>query len=157
MRHKIQWFLFNITANINFIVTIIYWSVLYRSSRGLTFEDFNFHATPCILTTLDLCVTALPVRLLHVVYPAGFGIAYVTMTLIFWAAGGTPNRPIYPFLDYENKPGVAAGLICGIGALIVVLHGGLWIVYKLRIKAGERYRRECDVTPEDTNISEETI
>ena len=158
IRHQIQWCLFNITTNVNLVVTIIYWSVLYSPSLDFSlFYDFNLHATPAILTTLDLCVTAVPVRLLHFVYPLGFGIAYVTMTLIFWAVGGrTPYGPIYPILDYENKPGLAAGVICGTAALVVVLQGVLWAVYKLRIRVWGRCRPDGD-TRENLNVMEEAF
>ncbi|XP_038058688.1 protein rolling stone-like [Patiria miniata] len=157
IRHRIHWFLFSITININLIVTIVYWSLLYSPSyNGPSFFDFNVHATPAIISTLDLFVTAIPVRLLHFVYPLVFGIAYVVMTVIFWAAGGrTAYGPIYPILDYTNDPGLAAGVICGVMVLCLVLQGALWCLYKLRMWVWMKCREGFD--NEELNIIEAVL
>ena len=50
---------------------------------------------------LDLCVTARPVRLGHVIYPIMEGLSYATFSLVYWALGGTGTggtRWIYPFI-----------------------------------------------------------
>ncbi|XP_022108896.1 protein rolling stone-like [Acanthaster planci] len=135
IRHKIQWFFFNVTIDTNLIVTILYWSFLYSPEQNPpSFRNFNVHATPAIITTLDLFLTAIPVRFLHFIYPLGFAISYIVMTLIFWAAGGrTPSGPIYPFLDYDDDPGLAAGGICGAIALGFVVHCAFWCIYKFRV------------------------
>ena len=67
---------------------------------------------------LDLCVTARPVRLGHVIYPIMEGLSYVTFSLVYWALGGTGARGttwIYPMLNWE-EPGTAALTVLGCAA-----------------------------------------
>ena len=68
---------------------------------------------------LDLCVTARPVRLGHVIYPFMEGLSYATFSLVYWALGGTgagATRWIYPMLNWGEQPGTAALTVLGCAA-----------------------------------------
>ncbi|XP_033628294.1 protein rolling stone-like [Asterias rubens] len=134
IRHKIQCLLFNITLNVNIIVTLIYWSFLYDPSVSF-FYDFHVHSFTTIVSLLDLFLTAMPVRFLHLIYPMGFGIAYLIMTLIYWGAGGVTRLGdyIYSFINYTESPGLAAGVACGVLIGVVLVQLLVWGLYKLRM------------------------
>ncbi|XP_038059760.1 protein rolling stone-like [Patiria miniata] len=130
IRHVIHWLLFNVTINANFIISIIYWAVLYNSARSGFFYNFHVHAVTSIVSMIDLIVTAIPVRLFHGIYPVVFLCTYTVVTLIYWATG---NGTVYPFLDYDNNPGLAAGAIVGIFVAVWAMQGFMWAIYKLRM------------------------
>ena len=61
-------------------------------------------------------LSSTPVRILHVVYSLIFGVSYLLLTVIFWAADGTNARGepyIYSFVDYNETPGFSSGLVLG--------------------------------------------
>ena len=67
---------------------------------------------------LDLCVTARPVRLGHVLFPIMEGLSYATFSLVYWALGGTGaggTRWIYPMLNW-GEPRTAALTVLGCAA-----------------------------------------
>ncbi|XP_022086388.1 protein rolling stone-like [Acanthaster planci] len=130
VRHMIHWLLFNVTVNVNLIVTIVYWVGLYDPARGGFFFSFHVHAVTSIVSVADLVVTAVPVRLLHAVYPCVSLVAYMVLTLVYW---GTSNGIVYPFLDYSCNPGLAAGSIVGIFLAILSTQVIVWAIYKLRV------------------------
>ncbi|XP_033626958.1 protein rolling stone-like [Asterias rubens] len=129
--HQLHWFLFNLTTNINFLVTIVYWGLIYTPGFLPLVYDLNMHTLTSVICLLDLFLTALPVNLLHFIYPFLVGVGYIIFTLVYWAIN--PNDdPIYPFLDYTNNPGLAAGAVIGSSMVVVIMQGIIWLMYKLR-------------------------
>ena len=81
--------------------------------RNSKLSNFTFCSV-----VLDLCVTARPVRLGHVIYPLIEGLTYTTFTLIYWALGGTGpggSSWIYPMLDW-GKPALVSLTVLGCAA-----------------------------------------
>ncbi|XP_038056147.1 protein rolling stone-like [Patiria miniata] len=156
IRHKIHWMFFNITINLNILVTFIYWGALYNPAFPF-FYDFHVHTVTSIVSLLDLFLTPIPVRFLQFIYPISFDVAYLALTVIFWAAGGrtiSSTGAIYPFIDYTNSPGLAAGVILGIFVAVIIMHGLIWALYKLRVwiwlKCGnEAVTTEIDIQEQD--------
>ncbi|XP_022107372.1 protein rolling stone-like [Acanthaster planci] len=153
IRHKMQWMFFNITINTNILVTIIYWGALYNPNFPF-FYDFHVHTFTTIVSLIDLFLMPIPVRFLHFIYPIGFDLAYMALTVIFWAAGGrtiSSTGAIYPFIDYSNAPGVAAGVIVGIFVAVIIMHGLIWALYKLRVWIWLRCGNEIEAVPTEAD------
>lgn len=144
--HKTQWILFNVAANSAVIVTLGYWCLLFPfmagadAVRGLWgFLNITVHLLNAIMMLIEIGVSSLPVRLLHDIYPAIYGIIYVLMTLVLWLI---TKGFIYYFLDF-NQPGFAVGfsvlLLFVVQPLIQLLYFGL---FRLRCKLERKFQRE---------------
>lgn len=111
--HKVAWFFYEIAVNNSILVTIVYWSFLYTGFK-IREIDVAFHLLNSVLMLTETCLSAVPVRLLHVVYAELYGILYTIFTVMYWLNGGTNTEGynyIYPIIDYEAKPYAAVVLI----------------------------------------------
>ena len=88
------------------------------NNMNITKKSFTeLHNLRCSVL-LDLCVTARPVRLGHVLYPIWEGLSYATFSLVYWALGGTGaggTSWIYPMLNW-GEPRTAALTVLGCAA-----------------------------------------
>ncbi|XP_022107359.1 protein rolling stone-like [Acanthaster planci] len=142
---KLVWLLFNICLTVDPIVTIVYWSLLAspgKSGLGLAM-DVHFHALNTVFIYADLLLSAIPVGVVHFIYPFLYGILYISFTLIyFWAGGMNPDSggtAIYPRVLDWSRPGWTI-LSCVLISLAVPLihligYGG----YRLRVFIHERF------------------
>ena len=112
--HKGLWVIFNMAANSSILITLLYWTLVFGGkTSGL---DVTTHLLNCVFMVADLMFSSIPVRILHVVYALIFGVSYLLLTVIFWAADGTNARGepyIYSFVDYSESPGFSSGLVAG--------------------------------------------
>ena len=107
---KIHWVLYTTSIPLSVLIAILFWSLLYDPDRN--FDYFSFaniatHLLSAIFGVVDIHVTAIPTRILHVIYPFIFGTVYVVFSAIYDAAGGSNHfgSPyIYNFLDYDGNP-----------------------------------------------------
>ena len=53
------------------------------------FRGFTLLTVDCHSVLLDLCVTARPVRMGHIIYPILVGLSYAAFSLIYCVLGGT--------------------------------------------------------------------
>lgn len=132
--HQGLWFVFNIAANAAILITLLYWSLIFGGkTSGL---DVSTHALNSVFILIDLMLSSIPVRLLHIVYCWVFGLSYLLLTVIFWAADGTNARDqpyIYSYIDYNNLPALTSGLIVGFVLVGQPLMQALMFgLYKLR-------------------------
>lgn len=72
-------------------MTTLYWSLVHN--KGDTPDDLDLnniltHACNSIFLVFDLMVTAIPVRLIHVVYPFIYELIYTLFTVIYYLCGG---------------------------------------------------------------------
>ena len=117
---KVQWVLYNVGIIMALTVSILFWALLYNpqsSVNNVSAVNLMTHAVNGIMALVDLFVTGIPVRLLHMVYPFAFGGAYSVFTGIYHGFNGTnaqDNPYIYSVIDYNNTPGTATGVILGI-------------------------------------------
>lgn len=113
--HKVAWFFYIIASNNSFMVTVVYWSFLYTGFK-IREPDVAFHLLNSVFMLTETFLSAVPVRLLHVVYAELYGVLYMIFTVVYWLSGGTNtdgDNFIYPILDYEDKP-------CDTAVLIIV-------------------------------------
>ncbi|XP_071498441.1 protein rolling stone-like [Diadema antillarum] len=148
-RYQLQWLLFNISVNVCIIVILVWWPILRpkvpKSQEIPLHIDISIHLLPCIICLVDLFLTKVHLRFVHVLYPALYLFAYLLFTVIYWAAGGTDpsgNRFIYPTIDFGGNPGIAVATVFGVATATFLAQGFLKLLYILR--------RRCL----DTNVSE---
>lgn len=139
MNNKIHWLLFLIGGEFAVGITLLFWIALYDPSSPAFFVSVNslhVHLVNGILSTADLLLTAIPVRLYHVLFTFIFSSAYVSFSGFYYLGNGTDpfDRPfIYPILDYGSHPQVAAAsAICSAVLLVVLLHVVFYGTYLLR-------------------------
>lgn len=101
-----------------------------------SFSEFSYgsiygHLTNSIYTFLGLLFSAKPVQLLHVYQPMVPAFLYMVFSIIYHVCGGDP---IYPILDWGEKPGQTALIaIITIGVAIPLIHLVCYILYRVRL------------------------
>ncbi|XP_071501244.1 protein rolling stone-like [Diadema antillarum] len=136
-RYRIQWFLFNLSATPSIIVTGFYW-------RSLNLAIYvSVHLLPTVVCLIEIFLTLIVVRFVHVVYPFFFMFIYLLFIVIFWAAGGTDsfgNPAVSPLLDFENDPGIAAATVVGVAFATLLAQAILKGLYVLRVRCMDSKR-----------------
>ena len=143
---KLSWFLFNTVQSTSIIVSVVYFGALYpRRVQGgyvITLDDLNAHAFNSLIILLEVGLSALPVRLVHVVFPIAYGTVYVTVNAIYWSMDKV-NNVVYPgVLDWNypaNSAVVVALLALVVFPLLQLLFFGL---YRLRLLLYSKLYRE---------------
>ncbi|CAH1780411.1 unnamed protein product, partial [Owenia fusiformis] len=135
------WCLYNISTSVAILVTLGYWLLIY--SGGIVYPvDAATHAVNSVYVIIDLLFTAIPVRLLHFIYPLIYVIIYALFSAIYQAAGGTNAYDleyIYSVLDWRN-PGRAILVVFILGIIVLpLLHTGVFGLYKLRVFTFNKY------------------
>ncbi|XP_072164362.1 protein rolling stone-like [Diadema setosum] len=155
---KCQWLLFNLCLSGTLCTTVVFWImyIQYVDIRDLFFPDMmrniNLHVLPLIVMLITLIITRVEVRLAHVIYPEILGLTYVAFTLVYWRAGGTNIggiRFIYPILDYERRPVVAALVIVAMMVAVLaaqLLFKGIYVLREYVMwKVGNRDNEVYDI------------
>ena len=175
--HRVEWLLFNLGVTISFLVSILYWCLLFPgkddvdSSKNETRTDVSteidvvMHTVNSIISLADVFLSGIPVRILHAIYPMISGLIYAVFTVIYWAADGTNSyngEPyIYPVIDYGGKP-IVASLTVTMSVFVAVplAHLLVYGCYRLREKVGRLYcikevkgKKDCQ-SQEETCIME---
>ncbi|GFN90934.1 protein rolling stone-like [Plakobranchus ocellatus] len=136
------WILYNTATVFALVVTIVFWGALaprISLSRLASAENLQFHMVNSALVLIELCLTAIPVRFLHVVYPFAYGVAYGLFSVIYWAVDH--KHVMYPILDWSKSPGIAAACVLLIGFVLVpVLQLLIYGVHRLKLAI---FRRFC--------------
>lgn len=132
---KFSWFLSALAQHFSIFVTLLYFSAVFpflKVRAGLV-NDINLHAVNSFMILLDLAVSARPVRLLHVLYPAIYGCAYAVFSIVYWTFD-KENNVLYAILDWNN-PALATGVIAGAVLIVVpLIQLMLFGLYQLRLK-----------------------
>ena len=87
---NLTWIFYNIASNACFMVTIIFWAMLYPlfadqlSWWGL-FLNIQLHGITSIIIVIEHLLSAVPWRLLHFIYPFIYGLIYVVFSGIYYA------------------------------------------------------------------------
>ena len=100
------------------------------------------HLANSVYVLLDLFITAMPVRLLHVIYPSIYAVVYCVFTVIYWAAGGvnvSEFHYVYEFMDW-NKAKSTGPKVAGVICLGVPLgHLVFWSLHMMRVAIYANY------------------
>lgn len=75
---KLDWLLFTTAAALAITITVLYWGGIYwqLDIKPNLLIDFHMHAINTVIILIELSLGAMPVHLLHVVCPMGFGLLY---------------------------------------------------------------------------------
>lgn len=132
-RMKITWIFANVIYTSALMVTIVYYILIFNSEFGGDFMDFNVHLISSVLILIDAVVVARPVRILHVLHPILYGLAYLLFSLVYWLKDKKHNI-LYENVINFNKPWLTTECVCAIGLIgvptIHMLHFG---IYRLRL------------------------
>ncbi|KAK7490571.1 hypothetical protein BaRGS_00018174 [Batillaria attramentaria] len=130
---KVAWLVYEMASAASIAVTVLYFVLLFDGT--LSVISTVTHLLNTVYVILDVCVTAMPVRLLHVIYVAAYTVAYLVFSLIYWAADGvnSDGEPyIYETLDW-SKPQRAAPVVVGAALVgVPLVHLLLWTLYMIR-------------------------
>ena len=153
---KIQWLLSTLGTVVALSVLVLYWAVIYdRDTAEVDGVNANTHLTNGLVAIFDIWFSGTPVRILHLVYPILYGVSFSVFSGIYFAAGGEDpfgNPYIYEQLNYEDNPGLAAGL-CIAASLVLLpfIHLVLYVVYVLRVWCIRLIWKHCCNKSEDNN------
>jgi len=121
----ILWVLTNISSSLSFMITIVYWSVLYNPARNeLDFENFSGHLLIAVVHFVDVLVGDRPWRLAHSFHPVLFGCVYAVFSLSYYLAGGT-NYHFEPYVYHITdwgRTGRTIGVLVGVTIALVTFH-----------------------------------
>ncbi|ALC39691.1 CG4480 [Drosophila busckii] len=128
---------------ISHVISITYWIFVFPTQKMETdlpkwlVMGFNVlvHGVPVVLFTVDHMLVAHPTRLLHFVYPMGFGWLYGAFAYVYYLCGGvdiTGKVYLYAILDFR-QPGEAVLMIVYLSILLIFCHVLQYGVYRLRV------------------------
>lgn len=133
---QLYWLLGNIVQVFSVIVTVIYFSVLFPAKpdhSSVSLHDVNVHMLNTGFMVLDAMIGARPVRMLHVIYPLLYGVAYVVFSVIYWSRDPEHNVVYKKVLDWSH-PGLTVGVVCGLAVIAIPLLQLLFFAaYQLRL------------------------
>lgn len=131
---KLSWLVFAVISNGAIIVSIVYFAALFPQMKNpsLNAVDFHLHGMNSIVILLDMIVTSYPVHLLHMIYPAIFGILYVLFSVFYWLPDH--DRVLYPKVLDWNHPGQTMLVVCILLFVAVpLIQLFLYAIFKLRV------------------------
>jgi len=70
-------------------------------------------------------ISSVNTRILHFYQPVIFGLSYACFTIILWRVAGTI---VYPVIDWENTPGLAAIFVLGIAFVYIIAQFILFLI-----------------------------
>lgn len=136
---KIAWVLGNSIQVFAIIVSLIYFIVLFPPIGHTDFWDVNLHGVNSFLVITDTCLTARPVRLLHVFHPMIYGVCYVIFSVIYWSYDHV-NNVLYPNVLDWNYPGTTMIWVLSLAFVAIPLFQLIYFgLYRLKLHIYYRY------------------
>ncbi|TPP65501.1 Protein rolling stone [Fasciola gigantica] len=132
------WFLYTISTNGSIVASSVFWIALSSSHLGVFSSQLGRlkHSLTAVLAVLDLCLSAIPIRLIHVIYPILVGILYSLCSYLFWLSGiqGPLNvGQVYPGLNWTH-PRTAVLTCLSVILFSFLIQIFLYLVYYSRVK-----------------------
>ena len=139
---KVYWLLFSTCLNLMLIVVIIYWSILHNAEYSNTnkfflFETIDRHGIIFVLFVIEYFFNTIPVRILHIVYPAFIGSVSVAFNYAYYRFTG---KLIYPIFNWKKSPATALESFGAVCLLAIVLQFICFGIDMLKRKLGKRPR-----------------
>ncbi|BFZ10380.1 hypothetical protein BsWGS_13419 [Bradybaena similaris] len=132
---KLLWLMYNVISSCNIVITVVYWVVGYHAASS-DVVSVEVHTINTAFIILNLMVTAMPVHMLHFIYPTIYAALYCLFNYIYTAAGGTDlsgRAFIYSFIDWGKPFPTAVVVTLGILLAVPVGHVLLFAIYTLRV------------------------
>lgn len=158
LSYKLYWFLSNVSTVFAFVITVVYWIVLFEGKKRENYFPLNFkfsvfaagetsaldvliHGGNSVGMLLELCIARYPIHIFHFLQTIGAGTVYVLFTVFYFLAGGLDpvgRHYIYHVLDWK-RPGTALINAVGIYVLGIFLHILVFVVQKLRHRLYKKF------------------
>ncbi|XP_026759047.2 protein rolling stone-like [Galleria mellonella] len=158
------WFLYNIVVTNAFMITALYWILLYEpgsyeeGGRRLLWLDISTHAMNSCIALIEVLASRTPVRFLHFYQPLSVGAWYAAFSGIYYSAGGTDsngNQYIYEVLDWREGKRTGAVVAASVAGLLAV-YVALWCLAlcrdKLSISLIRTISHDLPAVPPDTRL-----
>ncbi|KAK6367428.1 uncharacterized protein PV06_06708 [Exophiala oligosperma] len=142
-------FFYTTIVTLPFLVTIVYWAVLYDGPWfPVTFDGWSNISRHALNSLFALCELVLPAThtppLLHLV---GLIILLLLYLALAYLTHATQHFYVYSFLDPSKGSGKVTGYCFGIAAGIIVIFFAAWAVIWLRQRyTGDAKRSKRDIT-----------
>lgn len=118
-------------------INLLWW--FFAVFSGLDPPSIITHMINSLFTISNILICAKPTRLLHLYQPYLFSTAYIILTLIYHAAGGST---IYPVLDWD-KISVALPTSLVVAFLLgAIVHLFVFVLFKIRVLVHNRLCNE---------------
>jgi len=145
---KITWIMRNILIVLPFMISVIYWALLFPDND----DDHHvpkfplacvLHGLNSILMLLEIYFTKVPILVIHVYMPLLYSLVYLTWSIIHYETKiGNPfgGRLIYPILDWTDHGIIkTTGLVFSLFIGVIILY--LLIAYmKMDLQHLHRYK-----------------
>lgn len=177
--YKVYWFLSNISTVLAFMITVVYWSILFngecknRLSQAIiqfadqvkfllgstSALDILIHGGNSAGMLLELFVVRHPFYVFHFVYSVGVGLIYLVFTIIYYFSGGVDpygRNYVYNVLNWD-EPLKASLVALGVMLLMIFLHIMTWVFQRLRYRLHKKLFEKTSMTVTDINKSSQNI
>ena len=132
---KLDWLLYNLSSIAAIIVTVVFFSTLYRMLNphgGLDWSDGTLHLSNSLLVLVDVSLCAIPVRVLHGFYCLIYGVLYAVFSIIYWTIDH--NNILYPkVLDWNNPLPTAVLVLFLLIIIVPLMQISFFGLYKFRV------------------------
>lgn len=138
---RANWCIFNISNVVSVSTSVAYWALVYDGNQPMTAVNIETHVINSVYVILNVSVTGVPTRVLHLWFSVLFGVTYSLFTVFYHLAGGTnhnENPYVYPAIDWR-KPGTAilyCAIVCFV--LVPVVHLVLFVIHTLKVLICEK-------------------
>jgi hypothetical protein len=107
------------------------------TGSGVTFINCSTHGANAAAVFLDLWITRMPMRMMHMLHSVCLGLIYSAFSILYWYLGGTNQygEPfIYKVLNYGESPLKAMYYIIAISFIVApMIHSMFFLLYRLRV------------------------
>ena len=141
---KLFWALFNLIASSALVITVIYFCIFYPYLQGLGYYlqamDLNLHGINTFIVLLEMIVCAIPIRILHFVYPLLFGCTYAIFSFVYQISYDFEDeRILYPTVLDWRSPGTTIAIIVILSLVVLpIVQMIFYAFYRLRLLIYER-------------------
>lgn len=132
---KLVWVLYNVASSGCLMVTALFWIFLYPYMKDMSeaalMINIQLHAVTSVIILIEICVSAVPIRLLHYMYTLVYGIIYVIFSGIYYAVDH--RHVLYPILDWGKPEPTVILLVVTAFVALPVIQLLLFLIYKVRL------------------------
>ena len=123
----------------SFQVTLIYFAFLYPLAVNQDPEfaasalDINIHGINTVIMIIENFLSAIPLRIMHVIYPMIYGMIYAIFSLIYFAFDPETHIPYPGILDWRKPEITIPVIIIVLGILMPLIQLAWYGWYRLRL------------------------
>ncbi|XP_046330400.2 protein rolling stone-like isoform X2 [Haliotis rufescens] len=132
---KVSWLLYSVVTEGSLHISALYWIFIFKD-QDLTLLRFILHGMNSIYVLSNLLITAMPVRLYHVIYPIICGFIYTLFSIVYHILGGTNRKGdpyIYKILDWSKLKRTLPLVFLSTFVALPFLYFVVFFIYKGRI------------------------